>query len=149
MQQSPASGGGGSAAEPKVRKSYQKGIAGFLSKSALTRQKQKAKERRDKQRRKEVAAAVANPTAQERAAHIDKWSRVVRNHTERFQRNEKRRGHEEGEEKKEGGEEEEGGGRKRSKNKRVAKKGGEYLETAAKTGASSTESSSFQARRCW
>ena len=81
VQQSPASGGSGAAAAPKARKSAQKGIAGLFSKPALTpQQPQKANnETRDEQRRNEVAATevVDDPTAPEKAAHIDK-SRVVR-----------------------------------------------------------------------
>ena len=92
VQPSASAGGGGGAAgsggtraapapapapAPQARKSTQTGIAGFFSKPALTAQQRKAKEKRAEQRKKDVAVAVANPTAPERAAHIDK-TRVVR-----------------------------------------------------------------------
>ena len=105
MQPSASAGGGGGAAgscgaraapapAPQARKSTQTGIAGFFSKPALAAQQRKAKEKRAEQRKKDVAAAVANPTAPERAAHIDK-TRVVRTHTERFRRNQAKRSRQE------------------------------------------------------
>ncbi|CAN0084103.1 unnamed protein product, partial [Ascophyllum nodosum] len=81
-----AEGSGGARAAPApAPQSIQTGIAGFFSKPALTAQQRKAKEKRAEQRKKDVAAAVANPTAPERAAHIDK-TRVVRTHTDSFRR---------------------------------------------------------------
>ena len=100
---------------PQARKSTQTGIAGFFSKPALTAQQRKAKEKRAERRKKDVAAAVANPTAQEKAAHIDK-TRVVRTHTDRFRRDEAKRGRQEGAEEEEDGRG--GGGSKRSKKRK-------------------------------
>ena len=144
VQPSASAGGGGGAAgsggaraapapapAPQARKSTQTGIAGFFSKPALTAQQWKAKEKRAEQRKKDVAAAVANPTAPERAAHIDK-TRVVRTHTERFRKNEAKRSRQEEEE-----EEEEdgrgGGGSKCSKKRKHKPEGtGAHPKTAAR-----------------
>ena len=62
-----------------------------------------------------LAAAVAHPTAPERAAHIDK-TRVVRTHTDMFRRNEAKRSRQEGAEEEEDGRG--GGGSKRSKKRK-------------------------------
>ena len=127
VQPSASAGGGGGAAgscgaraapapAPQARKSTQTGIAGFFSKPTLAAQQRKAKEKRAEQRKKDVAAAVANPTAPERAAHIDK-TRVVRTHTERFRRNEAKRSRQK-EEKEEEEEDGKGGGRSKRSKKR-------------------------------
>ena len=130
MQPSASAGGGGGAARiggaraapvpapaPQARKSTQTGIAGFFSKPVLTAQQWKAKEKRAEQRKKCVAAAVANPTAPEREAHIDKTG-IVKTHTDRFRRNEAKRSRQEGAEEEEEEEGRGGGGSKRSKKRK-------------------------------
>ena len=148
MQPSASDGDGGGAAgsggaraapapapAPQARNSTQTGITGLFSKPALTAQQRKANEKRAEQRKKYIAAAVANPTAPERAAHIDKM-RVVRTHTDRFRRNEAKRSRQEEEEEEE--EEKEdgrgGGGSKRSrKRKHKTRRDGSASKDRCKT----------------
>ena len=72
--------GAAGAAGAAAAKARQPTIARFFtSKEALTPQQQRAKEKRAEQRQRDVAAALANPTAPTRATHINKV-RVVRSH---------------------------------------------------------------------
>ncbi|CAB1100668.1 unnamed protein product [Ectocarpus sp. CCAP 1310/34] len=82
----------------------QTSISGFFRLPQPTPQQQKAKQKRDETRNREALETMANPTAPERAAHIDK-TRVIRSN--RAERDKWQREEEEDEEEDEDGEEEE------------------------------------------